>query len=329
MKFPPKIISKYYRRKDTKKKITKRKKSKKNIDNIDNDKDNNNKIETIETKEKLNIQEGKHKRKSLKKRSTKISLNNQYTNEITSDYLHENEIIKKFVEEYLETSPDEMEYDDAIKKDDRTFCQYFGENLKEKQIIANTFIAYDPIKPRVIKIILFNLNLVLYFVINGLFISESYIIELYNLGEKEENFFSFLPRSIERLFYTTIVSLIIGYVTSFFFLEEEKIKGIFKRDLENKTILKQNINELINTLKKRYISFIIFVFVILIISLYYLLCFNYVYPKTQIEWIKSSIAIIIIIQLLSVLQILLEAILRFLSFECESEKLFKFAKIFS
>ena len=329
IKFPPKRVSKYDIRKDTKKKSTKRKKSKKNIDNIDNDKDNNNKIETIETKEKLNIQEGKHKRKSLKKRSTKISLNNQYTNEITSDYLHENAIIKKFVEEYLETSPDEMEYDDAIKKDDRTFCQYFGENLKEKQIIANTFIAYDPIKPRVIKIILFNLNLVLYFVINGLFISESYIIELYNLGEKEENFFSFLPRSIERLFYTTIVSLIIGYVTSFFFLEEEKIKGIFKRDLENKTILKQNINELINTLKKRYISFIIFVFVILIISLYYLLCFNYVYPKTQIEWIKSSIAIIIIIQLLSVLQILLEAILRFLSFECESEKLFKFAKIFS
>ena len=112
-------------------------------------------------------------------------------------------------------------------------------------------------------------------------------------------------------------------------MEEEKIKGIFKRDLENKTILKQNINELINTLKKRYISFIIFVFVILIISLYYLLCFNYVYPKTQIEWIKSSIAIIIIIQLLSVLQILLEAILRFLSFEYKKKKLFKFAKIFS
>jgi hypothetical protein len=222
-----------------------------------------------------------------------------------------------------------MEYDDAIKKDHRTFCEYFGENLKENQIIANTFIAYDPIKPRTIKIILFNLNLILYFVINGLFISESYIIELYNLGDKEENFFSFLPRSIERLFYTTVVSLIIGYITSFFFLEEQKVKGIFKRDIDDKIILKQNINELIKTLKQRYISFIIFVFIILIISLYYILCFNYVYPKTQIEWVKSSIAIIIIIQLLSILKILLEAILRFLSFICESEKLFQFGKLFS
>ena len=54
-------------------------------------------------------------------------------------------IFKKFIKEYLETSPDEMEYDDAIKKDKRTFCQYYSENLKEKQIILNTFIAEDPI----------------------------------------------------------------------------------------------------------------------------------------------------------------------------------------
>ena len=99
--------------------------------------------------------------------------------------------------------------------------------------------------------------------------------------------------------------------------------------MENKLSLKQDIINLIKTLKKRYISFIIFVFVVLLLSLYYLLCFNYVYPKTQIEWIKSSIAIIIIIQILSILKILLEAIIRFLSFKCESENLFKLGKFLS
>ena len=222
-----------------------------------------------------------------------------------------------------------MEYDHAIKKDHRTFCQYFTENLKEKQIIANTFIASDSIKPRGIKIILFSLNIILYFVINGLFISESYISELYYIDEEKENFFSFLPRSIERLIYTTIVSIVIGYLTGFFFLEEKKVKGILKRDMDNKTVLKEDIKNLVKSLKKRYISFIIVVFVILLISLYYLLCFNYVYPKTQIEWIKSSIAIIIIIQILSILLILLEAIIRFLSFKCESEKLFKVSQFLS
>ena len=276
------------------------------------------------------------KRKSLKKKSTKITYHDNYLNNnnnynyytIGSNvFLDEDQIIKNFVLDYLETSPDEMEYDDAIKKDKRTFCEYSIENLKEKQIIANTFIVEDPIKPRGIKLILFTLNLILYFVINGLFISENYISELYYLDEEDENFFSFFPRSIERLVYTTIVSIIIGYITSFFFLEEEKIKGIFKRDVDNKVILFKDIINLIKTLKKRYISFIIFAFVFLLISLYYLLCFNYVYPKTQMEWIKSSIAIFIIIQILSILKILLQATLRFASFKCQSEKLFHVNKL--
>ena len=276
------------------------------------------------------------KRKSLKKKSTKITYHDNYLNNnnnynyytIGSNvFLDEDQIIKNFVLDYLETSPDEMEYDDAIKKDKRTFCEYSIENLKEKQIIANTFIVEDPIKPRGIKLILFTLNLILYFVINGLFISENYISELYYLDEEDENFFSFFPRSIERLVYITIVSIIIGYITSFFFLEEEKIKGIFKRDVDNKVILFKDIINLIKTLKKRYISFIIFAFVFLLISLYYLLCFNYVYPKTQMEWIKSSIAIFIIIQILSILKILLQATLRFASFKCQSEKLFHVNKL--
>ena len=189
-------------------------------------------------------------KKNERKSSEKLYIKNLEANEVTYNYLDEKGIIKKFVEEYFETSPDEMEYDDAIKKDHRTFCQYFAENLKEKQIIANTFIANDPIKPRSIKIILFSLNIILYFVINGLFISEEYISELYYIDEEDENFFSFLPRSIERLIYTTIVSLVIGYLTGFFFLEEKKVKGIFKRDMENKTVLKENIKNLIKSLKK-------------------------------------------------------------------------------
>ena len=295
----------------------------------------------IKYEEKNIRRNSKGQRKLSRRKSQKRSSQNNnyvYNNYLTSqkdinepsfDNSYQDRVIQKFVEDYLEPSPDEMEYDDAIKKDTRTFCQYFKDNLKEKQIIANTFIAVDPIKSRAIKIILFNLNIVLYFVINGLFISESYISELYNLDETKETFFSFLPRSLERLIYATLVSLIIGYITGFFFLEEKKLQGIFRRDMEDKLALKQDIINLVKTLKKRYISFIIFVFVILLLSLYYLLCFNYVYPKTQIEWIKSSIAIIIIIQILSLLVILLEAIIRFLSFKCESEKLFKLGRLLS
>ena len=124
------------------------------------------------------------------------------------------------------------------------------------------------------------------------------------------------------------MSIFIGYLTDFFFLDEKKIKGIFKREKDNRIILKRSIAMLIREIQKRYISFIIMTLIILLISVYYILCFNYVYPKTQIEWIKSSILIIIIMQILSILKCLYEAIFRIISFKCESEKLYKVSKIF-
>ena len=252
----------------------------------------------------------------------------QNDEENENHFIKDGKKIKKYFKEYLSTSPDEMEYDDAIKKDDRSFCGYFFDIIQEKQSLAYTFIASDPINTRMIKFILFCLNIDLYFVVNGLFFSETYISELYHLDEKDETFFSFIPRTIDKVIYTTIVTVFIGYMTDFFFLDENKVKGIFKREKEQKLILRRSITMLIKEIQKRYISFIIMTLAIFIISLYYILCFNYVYPKTQIEWIKSSILIIIIIQILSLLKCLYETVFRFLSFKCESEKLFKLSKIF-
>ena len=268
---------------------------------------------------------------SSKKRTSKLINIKEKTKkeELENDsYLEEGKKIKKYFKEYLATIPDEMEFDDAIKRDTRGFCEYFCDSLKEKQSFAYTFIATDPINTRMIKFILFSLNITLYFVVNGLFFSESFISELYHTKKENENFFSFIPRTIDKVIYTTLVSIFIGYMTDFFFLDEKKIKGIFKRDKNNRAILKRSIAMLIKEIQKRYISFIIMTFVIMLISLYYILCFNFVYPKTQIEWVKSSILIIIIMQILSVLKCLYETIFRFLSFKCESEKLYKVSKLF-
>ena len=220
-----------------------------------------------------------------------------------------------------------MEYDDAIVLDKRKFGEHFLECLKEKQIIAHTFIADDIMKPRTMKIIVLILNFILYFVVNGLFFSESVISELYEIDESEEHFFSYFERSIERIIYCTLVSIVISIITDFFFVQEIKMKGIFIREKEEPIILKQKIVELINDIKVRNIAFIITASIILLFSFFYLLCFNYVYPNTQIEWIKSSITIVIIMQLLSFLKCLLESGLRHLSFLVKSEKLYKISKM--
>ena len=247
--------------------------------------------------------------------------------EETQNNLNYDKNLDLFFEEYLATSPDEMPYDDAIVLEKRKFQEHFLECLKEKQIIANTFLAKDELKPRSIKIMVLILNFILYFVVNGLFFSESVISELYEVDDDEEHFFSYFPRSIGRIIYCTIVSVVIGMITDFFFVQQIKLKGIFIREKEDKKILKEKIVELINDIKKRNFAFIITASIILLFSFFYLLCFNYVYPYSQIEWIKSSITIVIIMQLLSALKCLLESGLRYLSFKIKSEKLYKISKM--
>ena len=268
---------------------------------------------------KLNEDENNTKSKNKNKKNLKTKTDSITLMKKDKDY-------KKFFEEYLATSLDEMEYDDAIIKDQRSFCEYFKECLKEKQMIAFTFISWDPLKIRIIKIMLFILNIILYFVVIGLFYSEEYISTLYNLNDEEENFFSYIPRSIDKYVYTALVGGVIGYIIDCFFVEERKLKGIFKRQMDNIENLKSEISEFIINLKRRYLSFIILVFVILLFAFFYFLCFNYVYPKTQVEWVKSSITIFIIMQILSVLKCFLETCLRFMSFYCNSEKLYKLSK---
>ena len=155
-----------------------------------------------------------------------------------------NPINEKFFNEFLATSFEDMEFDDAIVKDNRKFCEFFYETLKEKQRIANTFCAVDILKTRTMKIIIFILDIILYLIVNGLFFSENYVSEVYNL-EGEEGFFDFVPRSINRFVYTTMVSLIVGFIVGCFFFEEKKIKGIFIREKENKITLKGEIVSLL------------------------------------------------------------------------------------
>ena len=227
------------------------------------------------------------------------------------------------IEDYLKPDLDDMDYDDAIKLDQRSFFEYLNCRLKKKQIIMETFFYKENIKPLSIKVLLLLLNINLHFVINGLFFNETYIIKIYNANDDEENFFSYLSRSFNNFIYGTLVSFIINVIIDCIFIEEKKIKRIFLRERDDQLQIKYEISMNMSSIKKRYIGFTFICLFICIISWYYLVCFNYVYPGVKLEWIKSSFTIIIIMQTISVLARFLEAILRSISFQCKSEKIYK------
>ena len=237
---------------------------------------------------------------------------------------HPNKITINNFDEYLSTDPDDMDFDDVIEKDKRTFCEYFGEKIKNKLIIIKTFFIEDKLKPKSIKIMIFILNITFYLSINGLLYTEQYISNLYN--NENESFSQFVSRIIENLIYVCIILKVINEIIDCFFIEEKKIKGIFLRGKKNYKKIKGDILLLIKKIEKYNMIFIIISYCILLFSWAYISCFNDVYIYTRKDWIKTTIIFFIFIQVFLLFLSLIETIIRFISIRCQSEKLFKLSQ---
>ena len=234
--------------------------------------------------------------------------------------------LNKFMNHYLSTDIDDFDYDDAIKMDNRKFCQFFWERLKTK-FIFDIILIKDSLKPRPIKILLLLINIDLYFLINALFMNEDYISEVYH--STDGGFFSFLKRTNYSLFYITTIGAFSSYLINCFFFNENKIKRIFITEKNDKFNIKKEIYFVIKNIQSGYILFFVISYIITIFSWYFISCFNNVYPYTRREWIYSSISLFLFIQILYLLFALIETIIRFISFKLKSEKLFKISQIFS
>ena len=223
--------------------------------------------------------------------------------------------------QYLKTDYNEMDYDEALRKDNRKFCRCFSDRLKDNHILINTFCSDESIKPKSIKIIFFILQLDLYFFINGLFYDEEYVSKIYHI--KIDTLYTMLERLFDNLIYATLASFLINYIIEFFFIEEKKIKKILI--LQNRNILKikYELIQILKSIKIRYLFFIIFSFVISLLSLFHISCFNIVYHHTMIEWIFFSLFIVLLLQIFNFIICFFQTCLRFISFKFKSEKLFK------
>ena len=225
------------------------------------------------------------------------------------------------IEEYLEKGYDDMEYDEAIRKDNRKFCDCYYEKLKDNQIIVNIFCSNEPIRPKSIKIIFLILQVNLYFFINGLFYDEDYISNIYHLDK--DTFSTMAERFFDNLIYAALAGIVINFIIEFFFIEEKKIKIILRLEKDNILMLKNEMLKILKNIKTRYLIFIIISLLITSITFVHSLCFNIVYKHTKLEWIVFSFIIILSMQVGSFLLYLAQTALRLISLKVKSEKLFK------
>ena len=155
----------------------------------------------------------------------KLNPNSEIRNGSNNDLLSNINDDKEInIEEFLETQFDDMEYDEAIKKDNRKFGECYKEKIKDNQIIISIIFSNEVLKPKSIKIIFLILQIDLYFFINGLFYDEEYISNIYHL--EKDTFFTMAERFLENLIYALLAGILINYIIEFFFIEEKKIKKI-------------------------------------------------------------------------------------------------------
>ena len=227
-----------------------------------------------------------------------------------------------FFDKYLKTQIDEMRFYDAMKKEKRLFFDYFCDKFKKKQVFLELILINEPLKPKTLKILMLILETEICFVINAMFINEDYISKLFH-SDKEENFISFLPRAVDRSIFTVISCFIIRNLVDCLFVEERRIKNIFKYKKNDIQEMKNEISLMMKEIKWRYNIFIILTLAVSFYSWFYISCFNNIYPYTKIEWLKSSILIIIVIIIISIILTLIETLLRFISFEIKSERMYR------
>ena len=287
------------------------------LSNINLDKLRNKKKRLSTSNLNKNIKQIRNAEKNEKLNINIYNKKNSHEDEIESL----NEYLSK-INKYINDSFDENDFCDILDKEKRTCFDYFSQKIQKNQLIADTFYNNEILKPKPLKIILLIITIELYFVVNALFYNEEYLSELFNTT-KSESFFSFIPRRISQLIYTSTVSIIISYLIGFFCIEEEKIKRIFVRFNKEVLKVKYELTLIIKELEIKFKLFIIFSLILSVFSFIYISCFNFVYPYIRIEWIKSSAFIFIVMQISNILLIITESCIRYLAKKFNSERLFK------
>ena len=176
-----------------------------------------------------------------------------------------------------------LSYNDALKKDKRTYIQYYFSLLKTKHLIIFTFYTKTDYNSRIIKIILFLFSFGLYFTINALFFTDSTMHKIY----EDQGTFNFIYQ-IPQILYSTIITGLINTIIKYLSLTEKDILDI-KKEQNKKLNLDEKKSKLINYLALKFIIFFILLFTFLILFWYYLSSFCAVYKNTQIHLINDTL----------------------------------------
>ena len=175
----------------------------------------------------------------------------------------------------------QLEYEEAIYYDKRTFIKIYWDILCREHIIIFTFFVCNDYNIIYIKYSRFIFLFATDLAINVFFFSDESMHKIY-LNYGKYNFIQQIPQII----YTTIISLLIEVLLCYLSLTDKYIYQI-KKMAHN--IDKIEIMKILKYIKIKLVIYFCFTFIFFIFYWYVVTSFCVVYENTQITFIKDSL----------------------------------------
>ena len=175
-----------------------------------------------------------------------------------------------------------LSYKEALDIDKRTFLQYYLSLIRTKHMFIFAFFPLVDYNLRIIKICLFFLTFMIYYLMNTLLFTKSIIHKIYE-DEGVYNFNYLFPLVIGSFFISYIVSNLVKYLSlSERFIIEVKYQKTYNDSLEKADKVKKSFII-------KYICFFVISMLFIILFWYYLSSFCAVYQNTQIYLIENTL----------------------------------------
>ena len=258
---------------------------------LDNNKNNNNFVIKDGFKEKIPDNFTKIKKINIYNKKNNISresidskldsgfmLNKNKNKKFNQLFKKEN--IKKIG--YVDYEINTIQYNEALKNDQRTYLMYYISLLKKEHILISALIPNKDYNAYVIKICLPFFSLALYLFINAFFFNDTTIHMIY-INKGSYNFKYFLPKIIYSLLIASIIIVIIKRLSS----TQQNILEI--KNEKNRYKLKGKVLIVLKCIIIKFICFFVFSIFFLILFWYYLSSFCAVYKNTQKILIKNTL----------------------------------------
>ena len=167
----------------------------------------------------------------------------------------------------------DLNYNQAVKKDKRSFFEIYSSIIKTTHPICAIFFLEKDYNSKLLRICLFFFSFILDYSINALFFHDSTMHEIYeNRGD-----YHFIYRLPEKI-YSILITFTLTQLINYLFSTEEEIADAKETKDE---IIENKINEIFKKSTCKLVLFFLLILLLHLLFWYYLSSFCGVYMNTQ------------------------------------------------